>query len=86
MMLNERTFVIPACGGFEVVDWMDCLYDYFEPGEMLSARDPAEMAEKVTEWLATPRLRLKYALAGHHRVLRDQTYFERVGEMMAWLR
>jgi glycosyltransferase involved in cell wall biosynthesis len=85
MMLNERTFVIPACGGFEIVDWSECLEDYFEPNELLGARDPEHMATIVESWIRQPRLRLEAALAGHHRVLRDHSYLDRVTEVMSWL-
>lgn len=85
MMLNERTFVILACGGFEIVDESDCLADYFEPGEMMCSGNPGNMAATVDSFLKTPRERLKFALAGHHRVLRDHDYMTRVTEMMSWL-
>ena len=85
-MLNERTYVIPSCGGFELVDAVSVLRETFDEDEMLCAETPEEMANLAEELLHQPLLRRDVALRGHHRVLASETYFDRVAEMMPWLR
>ena len=84
-MVNERTFVIPSCGGFEIVDNVPILRDFFAEDEMVMAESPEHMAELVDEYLGRPRARYDMALAAHHRVLREHTYLDRAKEMLRWL-
>ena len=40
LILNERTFKIPACGGFEICDFIPPLRRYFTESEMVMASQP----------------------------------------------
>lgn len=81
---NERTFKIPLCGGFEVVDDVACIRRYFVAGrEMVVARDEVEWVELVRYYLRNPSERLAIVEAGRQRVLRDHTYHNRVDRIVA---
>ncbi len=81
---NERTFKIPLCGGFEVVDNVACIKQYFESGkELVIAENPEEWVEMVQHYLKHPEERQPIIAAGRQRVLRDHTYHNRVGQMIA---
>jgi spore maturation protein CgeB len=56
VLLNERTFKIPACGGFEICDFVPPLRRYFTEKEVVMAVPPAGWSEtvgaddNVSEW------------------------------------
>ena len=80
---NERTFKIPLCGGFEVVDNVACIRKYFEAGkEMIIAENDKEWSEMVEHYLNNPDERLPIIEAGRQRVLRDHTYHNRAEQIM----
>lgn len=81
---NERTFKIPLCGGFEVVDDVACIRRYFVPGtEMVVAEGREDWMDKVEHYLKNPYERLPIIAAGRERVLRDHTYHHRVKQILA---
>jgi len=81
---NERTFKIPLCGGFEVVDNVACIKRYFDSDkEMVIAENPGEWMEKVQYYLKHPEERHSIIEAGRRRVLRDHTYHNRAEQMIA---
>lgn len=80
---NMRSFESPASGAFTLSQWTEELETMFRDGEeVVFARDPAEMAEKVGHWLARPRERNIIAQAGLARV-EHETYAARANAMMA---
>ena len=80
---NERTFKIPLCGGFEVVDNVACIRRYFEPGkELVIAANPKEWVEMIRHYLLRPEERQPIIEAGMRRVLRDHTYHHRVNQLI----
>lgn len=80
---NERTFKIPMCGGFEVVDNVACIKKYFEPGkELIVAGNDQEWVEVIQHYLANPEERYPIIEAGRLRVLRDHTYHNRAQQMI----
>ena len=80
---NERTFKIPFCGGFEVVDDVSCLNRYFERGKELAvASTPKEWVEMVEHYLQHPGERAAIIEAGQKRVARDHTYHNRVAQLL----
>jgi hypothetical protein len=80
---NERTFKIPLCGGFEVVDNVACIGKYFEKGKELAVADsPQEWVDMVEYYLQHPELREPIIEAGRQRVLRDHTYHKRAEQMI----
>lgn len=73
--LNERTYIIPACGGFELVDNPTALSELFKPDEMAAAQSPAEYHEMFEWFLNHPEERLPYIQKGMRRVWKDYTLF-----------
>ena len=75
---NERTFKIPACGGFEVSDYVECIGKYFVEGkEIVMAKTPQEWEEKIHYYMKHPEERQAIAAAGRKRVLEKHTYHNR---------
>lgn len=81
---NERTFKIPLCGGFEVVDNVACIKKYFVPEkEMMIAENDSEWSDMVEHYLKYKDERLPIIEAGRKRVLRDHTYHNRAEQIIA---
>ena len=81
---NERTFKIPLCGGFEVVDSVACIRKYFDCGRELALADtPREWVDMVRHYAAHPVEREPIAAAGRERVLHEHTYHNRAQQMIA---
>jgi spore maturation protein CgeB len=75
---NERTFKIPLCGGFEIVDEVACIHKYFEVGkEIIVAKNKKDWYEKIDYYIKNPDARLSIIQAGMERVLKDHTYNNR---------
>lgn len=53
-IVNQRTFKIAACGGFQIVDPVKGLRNYFVPGEevVVAALDPSDWHQKIEYYLA----------------------------------
>lgn len=80
---NERTFKIPACGGFEISDTVACLHNYFTVGkELIVARDTHEWFQLIDYYLHHPSKRRQIVLSGKARVLRDHTYHNRAEQLL----
>ena len=80
---NERTFKIPLCGGFEVVDNVACIKRYFVSGkELIIAENSEEWVEMVQYYLKHPEKRELIIEAGRLRVLSDHTYHNRADQMI----
>lgn len=81
--LNTRTFDIPACGSFEIVDYKDGLQDLFEIGEeIVCYRSVDELKDLLRFYLAHPEARNKIAEKGYSRVRGQHTWHHRIGEVV----
>ena len=80
---NERTFKIPFCNGFEVVDNVSCIKKYFVSGkEIVIADNDQDWYEKVIYYLTNPQKREKIIAAGRERVKRSHTYHHRADQII----
>lgn len=80
---NERTFKVPACGGFEITDDVACIRKYFEEDkEIVIAKDKDDWFQKIDYYIKNPEKRLPIIEAGRKRVLADHTYHNRVEQMI----
>jgi len=80
---NERTFKIPLCGGFEVVDNVACIKKYFVSNkELIIAKNSEEWVAMVQYYLNHPKERELIIEAGKKRVLNNHTYQNRVDQMI----
>lgn len=85
--VNQRTFEIAGCGGFQLVPEQADLPNLFMPGqEVATYRDPADLAGKIRYYLAHGEERAAIAEAGQKRAYRDHTYTQRIAEMISELK
>jgi glycosyltransferase involved in cell wall biosynthesis len=80
--INERTFKILACGGFEICDNVGQVRKYFTEKELVAAKDPSEWFEKIEYFLKYPEKRLPYIEAGRKKVLAYHTYINRANQFI----
>jgi len=82
-ILNQRTFKIPACGGFELCDYVPALRKYFTENEVIIARlDANDWFEKIDYYLKHDKKRVAIQNAGTKRALKDHTYCNRVKQVI----
>lgn len=77
-IVNQRTFKIPACGGFQICDYVPAVQKYFAAGEVVLAGPPEEWFEKVDYYLTHEDERRAIRERGTRRALADHTYHNRV--------
>jgi len=82
-LVNERTFKICACGGFQICDYLPALKRYFNENEIVSVKlNREEWLNKIKYYLNHPNERRKIQEAGTRRALRDHTYHNRVNKII----
>lgn len=84
--INQRVFDIPACGGFVITDRRDQLDFVFEPDETAWYEDPAEIADLVRHYLASPGARQNITMKAQKRILADHTYAHRLSSLLGVMR
>ncbi len=81
-ILNQRTFKIPACGGFEICDDVPALRRYFKEDELVIATmDPHDWFNKIEYYITHEEERKKIKKKGVDRALKDHTYHNRVAQV-----
>lgn len=84
--LNVRSFELPSCGVFQLLQYVPGVHEFFEVGKELVCFDSKEeMFEKIEYYLAHDEERDLIAQAGHARVLRDHTWASRVVKMAQYI-
>ena len=79
LILTQRTFVIPACGGFEICDYVPPLRKYFSEEEMVMATmDKEDWFKKIEYYMNNEKERNTIRQKGTKRALSDHTYHNRV--------
>lgn len=83
VILNERTFKIAACGGFEICDFVPPLRRYFAEDEMVMADEKngdwvKDWFKKIDYYLKHDAEREEIGKKGTTRALKDHTYKNRV--------
>jgi spore maturation protein CgeB len=82
-ILNQRTFKIPACGGFQICDYVPALQKYFTENEVVTAQlSTTDWFKKIDYYLTHDKERIKIQKAGTERALRDHTYLNRVKQVI----
>lgn len=81
--VNPRTFEIAACGAFQLVDRRGLMDGLFEPGELETFGDLAELREKIELFLSDGDARRAVAARGRARVLAEHSYRARMTELLA---
>lgn len=80
--VNERTYKVPACGGFEICDNVGVLRRLFAEDELVIADSGSDYRDKVEHFLRHPEERVSRAEAGRKRVLSEHTYHHRAEKIM----
>ncbi len=75
--LNERTYILAACGVPQLVDDAKLLSQRFSDDSMFVARTPREYNELFNEILANPELAQQRALKAQREVFKRHTTFQR---------
>jgi hypothetical protein len=75
--LNERTYILAACGVPQLIDDAKLLPFRFSPDAMFIARTPAEYAEMFSAMLENPELAEQRALKAQREVFARHTTFHR---------
>ena len=70
--VNERTFVISACGGFQLVDNPKIISQYYSEDQVAISDTPEEYLEQFKNYLVMPELRNQMAYSAMRRSYRDQ--------------
>ncbi len=83
--VNERTCVIPACGGFELVDNPAAMKELFDANEMAVANSPQEYQEMFEHFLNNPKERLPYIQNGMRKVWNNYTLFHSLSKLAEFL-
>lgn len=84
VILNERTFKIPACGGFELCDYLpkDVLRRYFAEDEMAMAENDDDWFKKIEYYMEHETERKEMQQRGTARAIKDHTYHNRVEQII----
>ncbi len=83
-LLNGRTFRIPACGGFEICDFVPLARRYFNEDELVMAKDDADFFKKIDYFMTHEKERREIQERGTKRALRDHTYHNRAQQILSW--
>ena len=77
---NQRTFKIPACGGFQICDETPFITRYFSKDEIVTASptDSNDWFRKIDYYLKNPNERKKIQSNATARALKSHTYHNRV--------
>ena len=85
--VNQRTFDVPAAGGFLLADAQPELSRYLEPGQEVATFASAdELRDKAAYYTAHPAARAAIATAGRRRVLAEHTYVHRMQTLLDTMR
>ena len=82
-VLNQRTFKIPACGGFQICDYVPALGKYFAADEVVMAGSSRDCLAKVEYYLKHDEERRAIQAKGTAKALRCHTYHERVRHVLS---
>lgn len=85
-VLNQRTFKIPACGGFEICDHGPALRKYFEEDEVIMADDARDCLVKVEYYLNHDDEGRIIPANGVAKARKCHTYHQRVERVLSLAR
>jgi len=80
---NEREFKIPACGGFQISDYVTGIEKLFVPGkEIIVPKTDAEWFKAIDYYIHNDKERKEIRENGTKRALGEHTYLHRAKEIM----
>jgi len=82
-IVNQRTFKIPACGGFQLCDDATGIRRYFNEDELVTVKPiKSEWLDTIEYYLNRPEEREKIRLQGNRRARNEHTYHNRVEQLL----
>ncbi len=85
--LNTRTFDIPACGAFEMVDYKKSIERHFEiDKEIVTFKNIDELKSKIDFYLKNDELRKDISVCGKQKVLTEHTWVHRANDIITALK
>jgi spore maturation protein CgeB len=81
-ILNERYYKIPACGGFQICDFIPEGRKYFSEEEVAMAKDARDWLDKVDYYIGHEAERKRIAARGAERAQREHMYGHRVAQIL----
>jgi len=82
-ILNQRTFKIPACGGFQLCDYVPALRRYFSEDEVVMASlDTNDWFKKIEYYLTHDKERIMIQQNGVKKALKEHTYHNRLNQLL----
>ncbi len=86
IILNQRTFKICACGGFQICDEIPPARKHFTEDELVMAKiDVKDWFDKIDYYLKNEKRRKEIQQNGTARALKDHTYHNRVQQLLSLL-
>jgi spore maturation protein CgeB len=87
LSINPRTYDVAACATLQLTDIRDDLIHQYRPGhEIETYNGAAELLEKIDYYLTHEEERLRIAMRGLYRTLRDHTMTTRMASLLTLLR
>jgi len=80
IQVNDRSFHIPACGGFQICD-NPMIRDYFDASEVVLAESENEFVEMTTHFLRNPDATLPFLHKASHKIRQEHSYFNRIAAL-----
>jgi len=84
-IVNQRTFKIAACGGFQICDHVPALRKYFDDDEVVMVKDKDDWFRKIDYYLSHEEERRRIQKKGSERALKEHTYNNRVEQVLGLL-
>ncbi len=81
--VNQRVFDAPAAGGFLLTDDQGDLHELFQRDETALFSSALELCDKADFYLRHPEKAERIARRAYQRILREHTYFHRIGTILA---
>lgn len=80
--VNTRTFNIPACGAFELVDYKKEIDNLFTKEEIVYYTNVSDLKTKIKYYLERPEKRKTIAERGKEKVLKNHTWHHRIEQVV----
>lgn len=86
-IVNQRTFKIPACGGFQICDYVPAIRKYFADDEVvLVSLNATELHDKIEYYLVHDDERQEIQAKGTKRALQEHLSTNRVRQVLELLK
>ena len=81
-IINQRTFKIAACGGFQICDDIDNIHDYFSNEEIVTAKSIEDWFEKIDYFIENNKERNKIRENSYVKCQENHMYEHRIQQIL----